>query len=304
MKHSVYMTTTAPFSSIDFVRRFNCASTTVVWLSAFTRGPHLGRVLRSTEMFHGYRTSSKITDFNWVLVRETTGLTGDGTYYGGVGNLSAEIECQSLIESVQKDDLNHGRRTVLMGSSMAAYAAAMFGIRLGIPVFCFSPHFDLRVARQLCGRGPWIDFCTSGLAPQARADYLQRLQNEVSRQRVVERPAQLLIQASTDDYGVFREQVIPFVSLARDAGHDIYADFRDDGGHSSVYINDDFLRHVIQQLSSVQPINTARLASYGRRHLNRYELIDKWLARVERVVAAPLSLFRMVRSKATRFRAY
>lgn len=91
--------------------------------------------------------SSKIPDFNWILVRENNGYTADGTYYGGVQDLRAEHELQTLIESTIETDRRSGRLTVLMGASMAAYGAALMGIRLGVSAFCFSPHFDLNVAR-------------------------------------------------------------------------------------------------------------------------------------------------------------
>lgn len=260
--------------------RWNNSNTTVIWLSAFTRGPHLGRVLRTTEVYHGSRMSSKIADFNWILVRETTGYTADGTYYGGVHGLQAEIELQALIESVIDSDDRAGRSTVVMGSSMAAYGAALMGIRLGVSAFCFSPHFDLEVAHRSCGRGPWIDFCTAGMPYEARSNYRNRLQDELLKSSN-RKETQILIQVAADDIGVFEEQVIPFMDLATKKGHKVYLDLRSTGGHASIHVNERYIQHVIPLLAESKDIEVTNLSAYGSRKYSRYERIDRSLARVE-----------------------
>jgi len=265
---------------LDRFSRTNNSDTTVIWLSAFTRGPYLGRILRSTEKFHGFRMSAELVDFDWVLVRETSGFTRDGTYYGGVANLEVQEECRDLISSIVADNESKQRRTVLMGSSMGAYGAALFGLEFSIPVFCFSPHFDLQVARKMCGRAPWIDFCVDDLSPAARLHYLSRLQSQIAMSRNAKESAPMLVQVSKDDFGVYREQVLPFANYALKAGVHVYLDERDMGGHSGIHVSIPYLREAIVQVRDGQ-IDIEKLKSIPGRTRSFGDRTDHFLSKLE-----------------------
>lgn len=115
---------------------------------------------------------------------------------------------------------------------------------------------------------------------EATLRYRNRLQNELLKSSKPQE-TQILIQASADDIGVFREQVIPFMDLAKKNGHKVYLDLRRTGGHASIHVNERFLKHVIPLLAERRDVDETSLVAYGSRDLNRFERIDSCLARVE-----------------------
>jgi predicted esterase YcpF (UPF0227 family) len=280
-------------TNIEYVERKNGNDIAVVWLSAFTKGPILGRFTRVSPRFHGFKISKSNANFDWLLIRDSEGLTQDGTYYGGNSeNLFVETAVKELIKSKIDEyrAVNQHTEFVLMGSSMGGYGAIKLAILTAIDkVFVYSPHLDMEIAMHHCGRGPWIKYClTNDL--QANQKYLSRLQQLV---RDAESLPRLVIQVSKDDNYVYPEQVVPFVNLYSECGGTVELDLRESGGHGSINAPDEYIASVVHCLGKNQEINFEGLKNFPLRELSRQEKIERNLQKVENLAFNTLKFLRI-----------
>lgn len=268
-------------TKIEFVHRQNNSQIVVIWLSAFTKGPILGRVTKVTPKFHGFKISKSFSDLDWLLIRDSYGLTGDGTYYGGsAGRLFVEDSVKNLILNKKAEYLARNSDTtfVLMGSSMGGYAAIKMAILTSISkVFVYSPHLDMDIAMSHCGRGPWIKYCLSD-DTEANQRYLRRLQFLVESTKNLPR---LVIQVSQDDPYVYPEQVVPFVQMYKELGGDVEIDLRESGGHGSSNAPDQYIKTVVKCLGRDQEIDFETLKLLPSREFTRSEKLEKNLQKFE-----------------------
>ena len=252
-----------------------------MWFSAFTNGPKLAKLFKVKKTFHGYRIARSNSDYDWLLLRENYGYTNDGSYYSGTPS-NYFIESQ-FAEIFSKFDLQK-KNIVFIGSSMGGYAAMKFALIHGVKkVALFSPHLDLKIARSLCGRKKWIDFLTSNTSetPYQKDLFLKRLQILVHELKANFKNMSLYIQASVDDFGVFNEQVIPFVKEVEAFNPDIFLDHREFGGHSGLFMSDELILYVLESLSKNRPLISDKLRSFPNRHLRRSEKIERVLQIIE-----------------------
>jgi hypothetical protein len=268
------------------------AETHVVWFSAFTRGPLLGRLLRTEQRFNGYRLASSQPNFAFTLIRDDSGLTGDGSYYFGKGSDAyVERAVEELLSSLMSTAATGqtSRTFIFMGSSMGAYAAAKFGIRLGASsILCLVPHFDVRAAVAYCGRQPWIDWVISDLGPEARDRYLVRLQDYLDSSRT-ELP-RLMILSAVDDVGVHKEQVLPFVEKYLEHDGAVNCDFRPSGGHSMVNASTEYILAALDLLQTNGAFTSGMFDGLPRRKEHWTERVERYAAKLERGVAQLLRL--------------
>ena len=279
---SVEIFTDSVGTEIEFVHRRNGGKVVVIWLSAFTKGPIMGRYTKVTPRFHGFKISNSIPDLDWILIRDNAGLTGDGTYYGGNSkSLFIERAVGELI-SAKQDEYQRANKEiefVLMGSSMGGYGAIKLAILTSITqVFVYSPHLDMEIAMQHCGRGPWIAHCLSGKDSEQDRKYLRRLQDVVKHSDSLPR---LVMQVSRNDSYVYPEQVLPFQELYEELGGTIELDLREEGGHGSVNAPDAYIEAVVRGLGRGERINFEKLRNLPPRRLSKQEKIERNLQRVE-----------------------
>ena len=270
---------------VNYVHHENGTSILVIWFSAFTRGPHLGRVLKVTPGFHGYKFSRNHEQFDWLLVRDSWGYTQDGTYYGGrAGDLFVERAVSELVGRTISEyrERNPGVRIVAIGSSMGAYAAFKFAVLHGIPAFGWSPHLDMEIAMKSCGRGPWVRYCLEDADDETRDVYLHRLQSVVAE--FSGRLPRLILQSTIDDPFVYPEQVVPFVDNYVAAGGSVEVDLRESGGHTSRHVPDEYLVEAVQCLANGHVFDIGRMRSLPSRVPPFRERFEHFLQSIEAAV--------------------
>jgi len=281
-------------TEIEFVHRRNGSKVVVIWLSAFTKGPIMGRYTKVSPRFHGFKISNSIQDFDWILIRDNAGLTGDGTYYGGKSNnLFIENAVRDLIAVKQSEykNVNQDIEFVLMGSSMGGYGAIKLAILTAInQVFVYSPHLDMEIAMHHCGRGPWITHCLSGNDSVEDKKYLRRLQDVVQGSNSLPR---LVMQVSRNDSYVYPEQVVPFQALYLAHGGRIEIDLREDGGHGSVNAPDAYIEAVVRGLGNQEEVNFEELRTLPPRLLSKQEKIERSLQKIETAMFSILRIFHL-----------
>lgn len=287
--------TSAHGTQIEYLVRDNESSVTVFWFSAFTQGPRLGRLLKSAPKFHGYKVSQENTEFNWVLIRDHAGFTNDGTYYGGkAGNLFIEDSVVELIFTLQSEfrRKNYDARFVAMGSSMGGYAAVKFSLLCGIDAcFVYSPHFDMKIAMQFCGRKRWIQWSLDSGTEKDKEDYVNRLQNVVAKSSDSLRNTKLLVQATADDPYVYPEQIVPFIKRFEMYGGSVHLDLRSDGGHTSIYTPNEYIYFVLQELGSGRLPKQEMLETFPQRSYSLEEKIENHLQKFEHLLMKVLKFF-------------
>lgn len=262
----------------------------IFWFSAFTRGPLLGRLLKTEQKFHGFKAASTFDEFSFTLIRDDSGLTGDGTYYfGKANNPYIEVAIAELISYIQQQiqESSPNIPFIGVGSSMGAYAATKFGVMKNFnAVLAMVPHFDISAAVKYCGRKNWIDWACEG-APQEEIDrYLSRLQDVViSHTGPLPR---LFVQSALDDVGVHSEQVLPFVSLYESKGGKVDRDFRTSGGHSMVNASNQFINATLKLLASNKIFVPGTFDSFPKRKELRTEKLERYFASIENRVAKAL----------------
>lgn len=262
----------------------------IFWFSAFTRGPLLGRILKTEQKFHGFRAASSFEDYSFTLIRDDSGLTGDGTYYfGKANNPFIEDAIVELITYLQNEIQQSAPETrfIGVGSSMGAYAATKFGILTSFSsVLAMVPHFDISAAVKYCGRKQWVDWACDDASPEEIERYLQRLQSVVSE--CAGQLPRLFVQSSIDDVGVHTEQVLPFVALYAEKGGNVDCDFRTNGGHSMVNASNQFIRATLDLLSENNGFAPGMFDSFPKRKELRTEKLERHFAVFENKVAKVL----------------
>ena len=280
-------------TKIEYVHRKYGSQITVIWLSAFTKGPILGRYTKFSPSFNGFKLSRFLKNVDWILIRDNAGLTGDGTYYGGNSQcLFVENAVLELINTIKLLSIESNAVTefVCMGSSMGGYGAIKMAILAEIPqVFVFSPHLDMRIAMENCGRGPWIKHCLVSDDPVKNEKYLLRLQDVVAGSSSLPR---LVMQVSKDDPFVYPEQVLPFQKMYTELGGKLEIDLRDFGGHGSVNTPDAYIKNVVCALGNKQEIDFEELKKLDPRQLSTQEKIERCLQLLENKAFSILRFFR------------
>lgn len=255
----------------------------VFWFSAFTRGPLLGRILKTEQRFHGFKAAKSFQDFSFTLLRDDSGLTGDGTYYyGKANNPYIEVAISELISSIKTEvnQTNSKSQFIGVGSSMGAYAATKFGILNSFnSVLALVPHFNLEAAAKYCGRKRWIDWAIDNASEEDAEKYLYRLQTVVVENRA--NLPTLFLQSAMDDPGVHKEQVIPFIELYGDSGGVVFADLRKSGGHSMVNASNDFIHSALELLVNNEVFERGMFDHFPLREETRAEKLERHFARVE-----------------------
>ena len=259
----------------------------IFWFSAFTRGPLLGRILKTEQKFHGFKAASSFEDYSFTLIRDDSGLTGDGTYYfGKANNPYIEEAISELITFLQTEiqEQTPSTKFIGVGSSMGAYAATKFGILTNFQaVLAMVPHFDIASAVKYCGRKNWVDWACDGALPEEIDSYLSRLQNVVTNHS---EPLPLLfIQSALDDIGVHNEQVIPFVTLYEANGGNVNKDFRSAGGHSMVNASNQFIYAALDILVKDKTFTPGMFDTFPKRVEMRSEKLERRFASLENKVA-------------------
>ena len=253
----------------------------VVWFSAFTRGPKLGQVLKSKNDFHGYRIAKQHKDLDWLLVKDTYGLTNDGSYYSGKPNdYFIEDEFSSLFCKV-KDNYSS---IIFIGSSMGAYAAMKFSLLHGVNhIALFAPHFDLKVARDLCGRKKWIEYLyeEDSYSNFEINEFLSRLQFLIKESNITLSKKQIYLQCSVDDFGVYSEQVLPFISQVKNFNSNLYVDEREFGGHTGLFMSDELILYVIRTLLVSGNFDSDCLRNLPVRKISHLDRIENILQKFE-----------------------
>ena len=287
MNQSSYFQSTKG-AQIEYLIRDNDSRTTVFWFSAFTQGPRLGKILKSTPRFHGYRVSAESQEFNWVLIRDHAGFTNDGTYYGGTaGDLFIEDAVLELILSMKQKftEKRVDARFISMGSSMGGYAAVKFAALGELDSgFVYSPHFDMKIAMHNCGRRPWIEWCLRSGTDSQKDEYLNRLQFVVEKKSDWISNIDLLVQATADDPYVYPEQVVPFIERFKAAGGTVELDLRERGGHTSIHTSNEYIYFVLSELSRGKLPKPELLGQFPQRKYSRTEKIEKTLQDFEHLV--------------------
>lgn len=259
----------------------------VFWFSAFTRGPLLGRILKTEQKFHGFKAASTFDDYSFTLIRDDSGLTGDGTYYyGKANNPFIEQAVSELITFIQNEIKQSSQitRFIGVGSSMGAYAATKFGILNNFhAVLAMVPHFDLSSAVKYCGRKIWIDWACDGATSIEINLYMSRLQNLVSTH--TGKLPTLFVQSAEDDIGVHDKQVLPFVALYEASGGSVQCDFRSSGGHSMVNASNQFICAVLDLLSLNKAFESGQFNSFPKRKELRTEKLERYFASFENKLA-------------------
>lgn len=259
----------------------------VFWFSAFTRGPLLGRLLKTEQKFHGFKVASTTPDFSFTLIRDDSGLTGDGTYYfGKADNPYIEVAVAELIDHITSDIRAHSPETQFIGagSSMGAYAATKFGILNNFDsVLTMVPHFDVEAAVKYCGRKKWVDWACEGATQEQQKQYIQRLQILTSASGA--HLPTLFTQSALDDVGVHQQQVVPFVALFRKHGGKLFADYRASGGHSMVNASNDFIRAALALLVAKQDFTPGMFDHFPQRKELGSEKLERYFASLENSVA-------------------
>ncbi len=272
----------------------NGSSNLVVWFSAFTRGPKLGRVLKSRNNFHGYRIAKQQKELDWLLVKDTFGLTKDGSYYSGKPkDCFVEDEFCRLFQKIKGDYSS----IIFMGSSMGAYAAMKFSLLLRVKrVALFAPHFDLKIARDLCGRKKWIEYLYEGDSYSIFEinDFLSRLQLLINDSNTSMGEKQIYLQCSEDDFGVYSEQVLPFINQVKNYNSNLYLDKRKIGGHTGLFMSDELILYVIRTLLVSGNFDGFALRNFPVRKISNLDRIENILQKFENNVynlLEPLGIF-------------
>ena len=259
----------------------------VFWFSAFTRGPLLGRLLKTEQKYHGFKAASTFEDYSFTLIRDDSGLTGDGTYYfGKANNPYIEEAIAELISFIQQQIQESSPNTpfIGVGSSMGAYAAAKFGVMKNFnSVLAMVPHFDISAAVKYCGRKNWIDWACDGASTEEIDHYLSRIQDVVTSQTGT--LPRLFVQSAKDDVGVHSEQVLPFVSLYESKGGIVDCDFRTAGGHSMVNASNQFISATLELLASNKVFIPGMFDSFPKRKELRAEKLERYFASIENKIA-------------------
>ena len=269
-------------AQVPHVVRSNSRDIVVFWFSAFTRGPHLGRLLKVTPGFHGYRFSSLHDQFDWVLLRDQFGYTQDGTYYGGrAGDLFVESAVNELVGGIiaERRRSDPHVKFVMIGSSMGAFAAIKFAVLNRVPALGWSPHLDIEIAMNSCGRGPWVRYCIEGGSPDEVEEYLHRMERVLVNHSG--RLPDLILQAAMDDPFVYPEQIVPFVDRYTSGGGHVQLDLRESGGHSSTHAPDEYLIAAINSLASGTRLDLEAMRRLPPRKVRARERFEGWLQRVE-----------------------
>lgn len=269
---------------LSYLHINNCNSSLVVWFSAFTRGPKLGTFFKSQKRFHGYRSATKLQDYDWLLVKEISGYTKDGTYYSGApNNFFVEDEFVKLFEIYKKNY----KKILFMGTSMGGYAAMKFAAMLDIHrVALFAPHLDLKSAIKLCGRKKWIEYLydTNIHAPELIDKFINRLELKLDSSYLNSGKLMIYLQTAVNDFGVYHEQVLPFVKKINRTKSRIFLDERQDGGHSTLHMSQELINYVIKTLMSDDNLDRNVLLSFPERKLSREEIFERNIQSFENTI--------------------
>jgi len=196
--------------------------------------------------FHRLRMFWPLRRPSFLFVCDTFGADRNGTYYKGErGDFFVERATAAIVDFVEAE-LGIARvDTVMLGSSMGATAALRFALERGCAgAVAVSPHIDLDLCARHQGRARHIAAVLGSDDVEDPRHYPVTREVRTLAGSVEPRP-RLAIQSAVDDHGVHDEQVVPLVELWRSRGGVAAADFRPDGGHSSVHATAEFFEAAI-----------------------------------------------------------
>jgi acetyl esterase/lipase len=160
-----------------------------------------------------------------------------------------------ILDEVSEREGASPSRTVMMGSSMGATAAARFALqRQAAGAILVSPHLDLDLSAIHQGRERHVAAILGAedVADPRHYPITRELRDLAATAAPYPRIA---IQSMRDDDGVHNEQVVPFVEQWRSRGGTVDLDERPSGGHTSEYATFDWFRARIEWcLDSERPV--------------------------------------------------
>jgi len=254
-------------------------------------------VLKPRNNFHGYRIAKQQKGLDWLLVKDTFGLTKDGSYYSGKPNdYFIEDEFSQLFQKIK----GNYSSIIFMGSSMGAYAAMKFSLLHRVnTVALFAPHFDLKVARDLCGRKKWIEYLYEGGTYSIFEidNFLSRLQLLINNSNLCMSEQQIYLQCSENDFGVYSEQVLPFINQVKNYNSNLYLDKRQIGGHTGLFMSDALILYVIRTLLVSGNFDNITLRNFPIRKLSYIDHIENFLQKFENKIFQILELLGILKSR-------
>jgi pimeloyl-ACP methyl ester carboxylesterase len=197
--------------------------------------------------FHRLRMFWPLTQYQFLFLCDTFGADRNGTYYKGEnGDFFVERAVDQLVEDVRRRLGIDPDRVVTMGSSMGATGALRTGLKHGYAgVVAVSPHIDLDLSAIHQDRRRHVAAVLGNDDVDDPAYY--PVTREIRRLAAEADPLpHLVMQSMEDDAGVHEEQVLPLVSIWRERGGEVRADYRSSGGHTSEYATSDFFDDAVR----------------------------------------------------------
>jgi hypothetical protein len=218
--------------------------------------------------FHRLRLLGGATQHHWLFLCDEYGAESNGTYYTGEhGDLFVERAMYELIRRAMVEVGVGAHETVTLGSSMGATGALKFGLMLRLRgVVAVSPHIDLDIAADKCGRRRHVAFiCPDGQEmSEANHRYTRQVRSLIEGwDSTSASPPRLFVQVCEDDPGVYREQVLPLAEAWGRAGGHVDLDVRTMGGHTSDWATRELLLDATAHILSGEALDIPKYQTRG-----------------------------------------
>lgn len=208
--------------------------------------------------FHRYKMFADLKDYSFLFLCDQFGVTQNGTYYTGkAGDFFVERATQQIINTVISTLNIPWQNIITIGSSMGATGALKFGLMNNAKaIIAIAPHIDLDICAKLQGREQHIAWICPDADTQAVLNYPYTRQIQNLLKEINTTPPRLFLYSCEDDYGVYSEQVIPFLNLYQSKRGHVDFMHKPIGGHSGDACGKRVLVDVLKKLFANKPIDT------------------------------------------------
>lgn len=202
--------------------------------------------------FHRLRMLGDHSAHNWLFLCDPYGSAKNGTFYTGEkGDFFVEDAVNNILRAVWEKLEMQPTDTVVGGSSAGGTAALKFGLMHGMRgIFAIGPHIDLDICAARSARYDNVAFACPDGDPLAEHNwtYTRQVRNLIEAWDPSRPLPRLFVQSCLDDYGVYDEQIIPFIERWTAKGGIPALDIREEGGHTSEFATAPLLHDVVDRL--------------------------------------------------------
>lgn len=214
--------------------------------------------------FHRYKMFNNVHDYNYLFLCDQYGHDNNGTYYTGYkGDFFVERAIDLIIDKVVHEFSISKENIITLGSSMGGYAALKFAIQKKMMgAIAIHPHIYLDISAKFQNREDHVKYTLPDGDTQSQYNYsyTRKISRLINNEYFHPLP-RIFIHSCQDDYGVYNEQVIPFLNEFKALGGQFEFSSLQKGGHGDMSIGKDALLYIFNCFFQHKQLDQSSLLS-------------------------------------------